>query len=222
MSSGETIREIVQILQKQLNCTQEWCIKWRIQINASKSAAIIFSKRKPQGPANLQIFNEDIPWESSVKYLGVHLDKRLNFKTNTEAIATKINKAIGMLYPLINRNSKMSLRNKTTIFKTMIRPILAYAAPSWAFASKANIKQLQILQNKFLRMIVDTKWYIRNVQIHKDLKIEMLEEYFKNQTLKWFLNSKDHPNPLISNAICYDTDEDLKYAKPKSFIKIST
>jgi hypothetical protein len=53
--------------------------KWKIKINESKSTQITFSLKKGLCPP-MSINNEIIPESSSVRYLGIHLDKTLNLE----------------------------------------------------------------------------------------------------------------------------------------------
>ncbi|GBP38302.1 hypothetical protein EVAR_29246_1 [Eumeta japonica] len=52
---------------------------------------------------------------------------------------------------MIGKKSKMSLRNKFTLYKVCIRPVMTYAAPVFAHADPKALYQLQILQNNFCR-----------------------------------------------------------------------
>ncbi|GBP32505.1 hypothetical protein EVAR_23914_1 [Eumeta japonica] len=53
---------------------------------------------------------------------------------------------------MIGKKSKMSLRNKCTLYKVCIRPVMALgSAPVFAYAEPKALYQLQILQNNFCR-----------------------------------------------------------------------
>ncbi|GFW96631.1 hypothetical protein TNCV_2846881 [Trichonephila clavipes] len=58
------------------------------------------------------------------------------------------------LYPLIGRNSHLSIENKVLLYTAVMSPILAYASPVWGYAAKTNINILDTLQNSLIRMIV--------------------------------------------------------------------
>lgn len=112
----------------------EYSIKWKIKINATKSQAIFFTKKRkscyiPQ--SNLTMFGNDIEWSNSVKYLGVFLNTRLTFKDHVSYILNKMNIGIKLLYPLINRKSQLSFENKISILKLIFQAIALYACPTW-------------------------------------------------------------------------------------------
>jgi hypothetical protein len=65
-------------LQDHLNEISDYCKDWKNKINASKTQAIYFSRCTKNVPQTEITLNGDgIPWSNVVKYLGVHLDKRL-------------------------------------------------------------------------------------------------------------------------------------------------
>jgi hypothetical protein len=66
-------------LPEHLNIMEEWPKKWKIKVNESKSSHITFTLRKCHCPAG-NINKTLIPQTEVVKYLGLHLDCRLNGK----------------------------------------------------------------------------------------------------------------------------------------------
>lgn len=49
----------------------------------------------------------------------------------------------------------------------------------WGCTKKSNTTIIQIFQNKVLRNMVNTPWYVRNEDIHRDLCILMVTEEIK-------------------------------------------
>ncbi|VVC42799.1 Reverse transcriptase domain [Cinara cedri] len=102
-SESRNIEAITHNLQCHLNVLSVWCKNWKIQINASKSTAIIFSLRLYSTPPLLKFDKVPIPWEPTVKYLGITLDKRL---TRGPHLSAKIHLAyqrLSILFPIINK-----------------------------------------------------------------------------------------------------------------------
>ena len=65
-------------LQTHLQSIEKWTRKWKIKINEEKSKHVTFSLRRGNCPQ--LIFNQtNIPQADAVKYLGLHLDRRLTW-----------------------------------------------------------------------------------------------------------------------------------------------
>jgi hypothetical protein len=65
-----------QKLQTSLLAIRHWLTKWRLKANSSKSTHVTFTTRRATCPG-VHIYNEQLPQEEEVKYLGLHLDRRL-------------------------------------------------------------------------------------------------------------------------------------------------
>ena len=87
-----------------------------------------------------------IPWNSQVRYLGLLLDPKLLFTRHLTSVTHKATGIFLQLFPLLARDSTLSIPNKITLYKLSIRPILTYAAPVWSNTSSSNYRRLQILQ----------------------------------------------------------------------------
>ena len=68
-------------IQKELNDVEKWLNKWKIQVNTEKSTHVTFTLRRE----NVILNNCSIPQSDSVKYLGLHIDRRLTWKTHIQA-----------------------------------------------------------------------------------------------------------------------------------------
>jgi hypothetical protein len=69
----------------------------------------------------VSINNEIIPESSSVRYLGIHLDKTLNWKEHIVKRGN-IDAKIMELFWLLGRKSHLNLENKILIYNTVIKP----------------------------------------------------------------------------------------------------
>ena len=63
-------------LQHHLNQFEKWLKRWRIKANENKSTHITFPLKRETCPA-VTLYGQHIPQEGTVKYPGLHLDRRL-------------------------------------------------------------------------------------------------------------------------------------------------
>jgi len=67
---------------------------------------------------------------------------------------------MGMLGPLLNRKSVLSVRNGVLLYKQLIRPMMDYACPAWRSAARTHVRRLQVLQSKCLHLATGARWYV--------------------------------------------------------------
>ncbi|GFX92689.1 RNA-directed DNA polymerase from mobile element jockey [Trichonephila clavipes] len=148
--------KIIERLQNYITRLQLWLVAWKIKVNASKSASLLFTKQRCIGNLpNIYIFDQPVPCVAEFKYLGFILDAKLNFSPHIRAA---LQKAAGMsqtLNCLISRKCKLPIRHKVLLYKLFLRPILLYASPIWASAAVTHLKKLHVFQNKHLRKLTN-------------------------------------------------------------------
>jgi hypothetical protein len=71
----------------------------------------------------VHINDVQIPQESHVKYLGLHLDRRLTWHTHIFSKRKQLGISLTKMYWLLGRKSKLSTNNKPFIYKAMLKPL---------------------------------------------------------------------------------------------------
>jgi hypothetical protein len=134
-----------------------------------------------------------------VKYLGLHLDQKLTWKNHIKAKRRQLDLKLKNMYWLMNKKSKLSIKNKLTIYKAILKPVWTYAIELWGCSKPSNTKILQTYQSQTLRMITNAPWYVSNLTLHNDLKIPFVQEAISLYANKHKKRTLDHNNQLISN-----------------------
>ncbi|GBP04845.1 RNA-directed DNA polymerase from mobile element jockey [Eumeta japonica] len=209
--SGSNFRIITPRLQKAVDELTRWFQTWRIEVNPEKSAVIFFNyssiKKKEVIPYNSPTFRINkppIPWHHKYKYLGITLDKHLHFKDHIKRVRQNAQLYLSRLSGMISKKSKMSLRNKCTLYKVCIRPVMTDAELVFGHADPKALYQLQILQNNFCRRASGAPWYVRNDTLHRDLELLTISKYMQDMSKKFFDTAANHPNPLLQSAVSYE------------------
>ncbi|GBN31588.1 putative RNA-directed DNA polymerase from transposon X-element [Araneus ventricosus] len=203
LSTARNSTTILNDIQRHLNQLEEWLIKWKIKVNVEKSQAVFFSRKrnKPSAPT---LNNQIIQWQNQSKYLGIILDQRLTFRPHIEYIKNNYRAAKARLYPILNKDSKMSTKNKILVYKSIFRPLISYAVPIWGIAANTHISKLESLQNVTLRQISKMPWFVRNKNIRQDLKILTLLDFFKKLATSFFNRIDNMDNVVIRSISRYD------------------
>ena len=119
--------------------------KWKVQVNGSKSEATLFSRktaRRHQPTLSVKIGNDGVPWRSSLKYLGMTLDRRLTFKDHIQGHIGRSELVTRSLYSIVNRGSRLNLKHRLHLFKSVFRPRFSYGAPLLAGCAAIHKKSL--------------------------------------------------------------------------------
>ena len=163
----------------------------------------MFTKRRPVLDDNLNFDDINLKWQNNVKYLGVMLDQKLIFSKHINCIVAKTIANLIKFYPIFFKNKFLSVRNKIVFYKSLIRSSMLYACPIWSMTCQSNLHKLQIVQNKFLRIIGNYRMFSLVSKKHKDLNVEYVDEYIRKLSRNYFHRIEMHRNVLVKN-IFYD------------------
>lgn len=184
-------------LQKHLDKIGLWLKKWRIRASAAKSVHITFTlKRDTCPPVTLE--GSVLPQQNTVKYLGVHLDRRLTWREHIKMKRDHANRKLRDLHWLIGRQSSLSLENKMLIFKCILKPVWTYGIELWGSASHSNIEILQRFQNKALKVFSCSPWFIKNSEVHEYLQITTIKQDVENSCKTYKQRLQRHKNQLAT------------------------
>lgn len=193
-----------QKLQASLDKICRWTKCWGIKTNETKSVNVTFTTRKGTCPP-VMINDTPIPTSSSAKYLGMHLDHKLNWKNHIFVKRKALGLQLRKMFCLLNKKSKLSTNNKVNLYKVILKPIWTYGIQLWGTAAQSNIDILQRFQSKVLRSIVNAPWYITNAQLHRELNIKTVKEEISIKAAQYKIRISLHPNELASQLMARPT-----------------
>lgn len=187
-------------LQNALSEVDKWLRRWKIQANSTKSTQVTFTNRRDQCPPVL-LNGQQLPADDSAKYLGIHLDKRLTWRKHIFTKRKQLGLQFTKMYWLIGKHSKLSLNNKLTVYKAVLKPIWLYGIQLWGSAAKSNIAIIQRFQSKVLRVITGAPWYVSNENLHRDLNMPTVEEEVQRYNTSYANRLQAHPNALATQLL---------------------
>jgi len=106
-------------IQTHLRKIERWTQKWRLKINETKSAHSTFTLRKGTCPP-VYVNQSIIPQSETVKYLGLHFDKRHTWREHVTKTRKHLDFKTQELNWFIGKRSPLSLTNKILIYKTAL------------------------------------------------------------------------------------------------------
>ena len=129
--SGKYEDTITNRMQVALNLVLGWCRDIGLSINPAKADIVAFTRRYKVALGPLFIDGTLVELSKEVKYLGVVLDKRLNWNSHLDKMFTKATQAFWACRRLIGRTWGLSPRIINWLYTMMVRPIVTYAAIVW-------------------------------------------------------------------------------------------
>ena len=145
--SGLDIAGLNSNLQYSLESISNWCNKWGFRISPTKSAVVVFTRRRKIPPIELTVGGRSLPIKKEYKYLGVILDSKLTYRSHCTYVSEKCQKRMNLLRLLCGTTWGAAKSSLLTIYRTMIRPVIEYGFEAYLFSSKYVLETIQKLQN---------------------------------------------------------------------------
>ncbi|GFS98539.1 RNA-directed DNA polymerase from mobile element jockey [Trichonephila clavipes] len=180
ISQNKRFSVVISNLQHYVSSLELWLNDWKIKVNASKSACLMFTRRSrlPVGLTPVTILASPSPGRS-----------------------------------------KLAIRHKVLLYKSIIRPVMCYGSQIFGSAGMCHLKKLHTLTNSFLRQIVNAPWFIRNEVIYRDLKIKPFLPHIKDLSKRFFDKLPSVPNELITNQPAYDPAVPSSQKRPRALLE---
>ena len=177
-----------QLINKEFNNIVIWMNKNHLKLNTYKTKLIIFSPKAKKYDSLNQIHltsgdNVNIEQVNSCKYLGMILDKKLNWKAHIQNLKTQLSKINGILFRIRYYLNKNSL---DLIFNSLILNKINYGILCYGRANDTTLKPLRTTLNLSLRCINFLKRQDkRTAIIYYEQGVLQLPDLFQLQVAKF-------------------------------------
>jgi len=140
------------ILQKDLQKVFDWASLWQMRFNAPKCEFLQVTRKLKPINHTYNINGHGIEQTSKHKYLGVTINKHLDWKNHVENVTSSAHGTLGVL----RRNlSSCSMDVKERAYKVLVRPKLEFAAAAWNPYASGQVKSLESIQRQAARFVTN-------------------------------------------------------------------
>ncbi|MDE3023336.1 MAG: hypothetical protein KGI54_16055 [Pseudomonadota bacterium] len=137
IARGPVLETLISNTQLALDRVTEWGTSQGLKFSASKSVAVVFTHRRKWTCDPLRMNGLDVPYSNTVKYLGITLDGRLNWKAHIQDKLKKAKIRLFQYKQVVGTTYGPSPLNMRWMFTGIIRPAFSYGAVVWWRAVKA-------------------------------------------------------------------------------------
>lgn len=154
-------------LQSGLDLLSEYCQRWKLSINVSKSKVLVFRKGGML-PRDMTFIYEGAPLEivKSFKYLGVVFTSGGSFAEAQNTLAGQAQKAIFKLNKYLYKFTFISTKHKLDLFDKLVMPIMNYACEVWGFFQANSIERVHL---QFCKRLLGVKKSTQNDFVYGEL-----------------------------------------------------
>lgn len=222
-------RNDVISLQELFNSELQYITKWlsmnKLSINVSKTKFMVFTKKKCNiDDLSISMCNSQIQQVSSLRFLGVIIDNKLNWASHINYVCNKVSRNIGIMYKL-NSMPRSVLK---LIYNTIILPHLYYGITAWGNANATHIQRLIVLQKRAIRIVAHAPFLAHTQPLFASLKILRLNEMYMYQSAIFMYLCQHLLLPSSLQALFslnnkfhnYDTRSANKFHLPKTHLSL--
>ena len=137
-------------LQSDLITLEQWASKWNMVFNPTKCEFLRVTNKTNPILMQYIIQGQVIEEVTSEKYLGITIDQHLTWNNHVKQVTNKANR----IKYFLQRNPKHCPRNiKVNCYKSLVRPLIEYAAMVWAPYTQNNINAIEAVQRRAARFV---------------------------------------------------------------------
>lgn len=202
------------LVQKGLDQVTAWYRRWRMKLNAKKSAALGISRRRKAFKPKLFIEKEEIPTPDTVTYLGVEFSPKLSWKPHIEKVIKKASKRLNGLKIVCRKKFGLKPQYAVNVYKAFIRPVLDYGVQAWIGLPDYLLVRLQRIENAALRIAYRLPRWTRVQDLHRIANVEPLGIWLHERCVN-FAKLALATNPPIGRAIWHSRNQSRPRKAPK-------
>lgn len=198
---SDNLTKTTELLNIAANKFDEWCKYNKLTLNKKKCKSITFQtnrKRNLNNIPKIYINNEEIDHVNHFKYLGVILDDRLNFDNHIKMLKQKIT---SRLFTLNKIRWTLTFKDALLLYKTSILSYFDLGSLFYHSGKKDQLKSLQTLQNRALRIVYLKKEWPGTETAHVNCRLLTVKNRRELNLLKYAqTRSFNIENHLITHA----------------------
>ena len=188
-------KTIETVINYELKKVSKWLRLNKLSLNAAKTEVIFFQSKRHSldyDKISIKMNGFKLTPVDYIKYLGMYIDKNLDWNHHIQELIKKLNRANGIISKL-RYNTTLDICIQ--VYYAIFYSYLIYGCNVWGFTSEENIKAIQVLQNKCIRIMSFAPYNSNVDQSFLDFKMLKVRDVIKLQQLKVVYDFQDKTLP---------------------------
>ena len=178
------LNSLIPNINSDLEAVTDWCRKNKLMLNSNKTWFTMI--KNPQNKYNfienaLLIDNQIIQKSDNIKFLGIHLDHKLNWSNHITRLISELTPFVGMIYRFSMYLPRQIL---LLLYNSFIHSKLSYCIETWGNAPKTFLEKIHKLQKKIMRIICKKPYDFESKQLFQKNRVLNIYNLYKFKTLK--------------------------------------
>ena len=196
-------------IQVAINNLEKWAKIRGMKFSSEKTVAIKFEKRRKGEEPHLTLQGNPIQVRESTPYLGLIIDKRLNWRDHVDHLRAKCTSPVNLIKHLSHLSWGADRRTLQQLYIALVRSKLDYGAQVYGATQSGTLRRLEPIQNACLRAITGAFRSSPAVSLCAETGILPLEYTRDLLTLKHFFKIHSSPNSLTYQAVMGSPQEEV-------------
>lgn len=135
--------------------TLNWFNNNGLTLSEEKSILCTFTRKRTNLPNSIKMSNNiEIPYKSTVRYLGFTLDKKLLWKDHIHQLIKRTENAINIIRIFSHQKWGADPNISLMFYRSYVRSVLDYGCQFYGAAAETHTKKIEVIQNKCLRLCI--------------------------------------------------------------------
>lgn len=199
------IQEGIQKTNEDLESIYNWLNANKLKLNIEKTKYMLISKKDLNYNSNeIKIGDQSIERVKQIKYLGIQIDDKLTLNAQIEGLTKKIATKTNFLYRI---SRKLTQNTKKMIYNSFILPHFDFCSTLYIGHTQAQLKQLQKLQNRALRIILNCEFRTETKYMLDTLKMMSVKQRWMFNLMTFIFKIKNNLAPkYLTQKLKYNND----------------
>ena len=173
-----SINEANYLCSNELEKFFNWSTANKLSVNKNKTYLILHTYCKMNKDLlRVSLNNHTLECAEEGLFLGVVIDKKLNYRSHIDYIAAKVSKSIGIIFKL--KSLEISKKILKQVYFSIVHSHLNYNICSYAGTYDTHMNRLLILQKRAIRIINDESYLAHTNSLFFSNRILKIHDMYK-------------------------------------------